>query len=233
MGTRQQGSRGRTALIKKGKKPGIVKRDPEGVQKNILRVASEVFAENGLSGARVDEIAAKTKTSKRMVYYYFQDKDGLYQKCLEAAYAKVREGEEALDLAGLPPDQALEKLVGFTFDHHRKNPQFIRMVMIENIHQASYLQKSDVIRGMNMSAIDKLADIIHRGQDAGAFRQNLDPIELHWQISALSFFNVSNRPTFSALFGGKLFSDAGQDSMRDHMVEMVLRFVCIRERNTE
>jgi AcrR family transcriptional regulator len=217
-------------LIKKDKSDRSAKRDPEGVRRNILKVASEVFAESGLSGARVDEIASKTKTSKRMVYYYFKDKDGLYQKCLEAAYAKVREGEEDLDLGGLPPDEALAKLVGFTFDHHRKNPEFIRMVMIENIHHASYLNQSEAIRGMNVSAIDKLADIIRRGQAAGVFRADLDPVELHWHISALSFFNVSNRPTFSAVFGEGLFSTESQNTLRDHMVEMIQRFVCNRER---
>lgn len=213
-------------LMENTKKETKAKRDPEGVRRNILRVASEVFAENGLSGARVDDIAAQTKTSKRMVYYYFKDKDGLYQTCLEAAYAKVREGEQDLDLAGLPPDEALRKLVGFTFDHHRKNPEFIRMVMIENVHNASYLSQSEVIRKMNVSAIDKLADIIRRGQASGLFKADLDPVELHWQISALSFFNVSNRPTFSALFGDGLFSTEGQASLRKNMVEMILRYVC-------
>jgi AcrR family transcriptional regulator len=216
-------------LAKNKKSEAAAKRDPEGVRQNILRVASEVFAESGLSGARVDEIASKTKTSKRMVYYYFNDKDGLYQKCLEAAYAKVRDGEEDLDLAGLPPDQALSKLVAFTFEHHRRNPEFIRMVMIENIHQANYLSQSEVIRDMNVSAIDKLAAIIERGQEAGMFRPNIDPVELHWHISALSFFNVSNRPTFSALFGDAMFTDNGQDALRDHMADMILCFVRNRE----
>jgi AcrR family transcriptional regulator len=216
-------------LAKNKKSEAAAKRDPEGVRQNILRVASEVFAESGLSGARVDEIASKTKTSKRMVYYYFNDKDGLYQKCLEAAYAKVRDGEEDLDLAGLPPDQALSKLVAFTFEHHRRNPEFIRMVMIENIHQANYLSQSEVIRDMNVSAIDKLAAIIERGQEAGMFRPNIDPVELHWHISALSFFNVSNRPTFSALFGDAMFTDNGQDALRHHMADMILCFVRNRE----
>lgn len=206
-----------------------VKRDPDGVRRDIVRIASEEFANNGLSGARIDEIAARTKTSKRMIYYYFGDKDGLYQTCLESAYARVRHGEEELDLGGLPPDQALAKLVSFTFDHHRKNPDFIRMVMIENIHNADYLSKSDLIQSTNTAAIDKLADIIQRGQKAGTFRAELSPVELHWHISALSFFNVSNRPTFSALFGTELFSKTGQEGLRDHAVEMILRFVCNRQ----
>jgi len=205
------------------------KRNPEAVRDDILRVASKNFALNGLSGARIDEIAAQTKTSKRMIYYYFGDKEGLYKKCLEAAYAKVRGGEGALELGGLSPDKALERLVSFTFDHHRRNPDFIRMVMIENIHNAAYLKQSEMIAAMNNAAIDKLADIIRRGQAAGTFRADLDPVELHWQISALSFFNVSNRPTFSALFGDALYSDAGQGALRGRAVDMILRYVCNRK----
>ncbi|RYE71671.1 MAG: TetR/AcrR family transcriptional regulator, partial [Hyphomicrobiales bacterium] len=52
--------------------------DPEGTRQNIIEVASEEFALNGLSGARIDEIAARTRSSKRMIYYYFGDKEGLY-----------------------------------------------------------------------------------------------------------------------------------------------------------
>lgn len=219
-------------MSKKEKTEKSGKRDPDGVRRDILRIASEEFANNGLSGARIDEISARTKTSKRMIYYYFGDKEGLYRNCLENAYAHVRGGEEELDLGGLPPDEALARLVKFTFDHHRRNPDFIRMVMIENIHTATYLKQSEVIRSLNTAAIDMLADIIRRGQEQGMFRPDLDPIELHWQISALSFFNVSNRPTFSALFGDTLYSDKGQDRLRDHAAELMLRFVSIDEGTT-
>ncbi len=202
------------------------KQNPEAVQRDILKSAVAEFSRNGLSGARIDEIAARTKTSKRMIYYYFDDKETLYAHALEAAYSKVRDGESKLDLTGLSPDEALGKLVAFTFDHHRRNPDFIRMVMIENIHHADFLSKSVVIRELNVTAIDKLAEIIRRGEATGTFRPGIDPIELHWQISALSFFNVSNKPTFSTLFGKSLFSREGQAGLRDHAVEMILRYVC-------
>lgn len=201
------------------------KQDPEAVQEDILRVALEVFSESGLSGARIDEIAARTRTSKRMIYYYFGDKKGLYMRALEAAYATVRAGEDQLDLAALPPDEALARLVAFTFDHHRSNPAFIRMVMIENIHNAECLAASEVIRNMNVSAIEKLADICRRGEAEGLFRKGLDPVALHWQISALSFFNVSNRPTFSALFGDAVFSEEGQGALRGQVVDTLLAAV--------
>lgn len=196
--------------------------NPEGVRRDILAAAVSEFAERGLSGAKVDDIAARTRTSKRMIYYYFGDKMGLYTQALEAAYHKVREGEALLDLGHLPPLDALAKLVAFTFDHHRSNPDFIRMVMIENIHQAKALSASEKIRDLNIAAIEKLREICDRGEQEGIFRRGLDPVALHWQISAASFFNVSNRPTFAVLFGDEMFSDAGQAHLRSQTVEAIL-----------
>jgi AcrR family transcriptional regulator len=208
----------------KGATRGGWKQDPAGVQANIVAVATAEFAQNGLSGARIDEIAAKTRTSKRMIYYYFGDKDGLYRRVLEEAYRKVRDGEQRLDLENLTPVEALRRLVEFTFDHHSRNPDFIRLVMIENIHHGAYMAQSDVIRGVNAGAIRNLEEICRRGREAGLFRP-VDPVELHWHISALSFFNVSNRATFSGIFGGELFSEGGQERLRRHVIDMVLRYV--------
>jgi AcrR family transcriptional regulator len=205
------------------------KQNPAAVQSNILAVAMSEFADSGLSGARMDEIAAKTRTSKRMIYYYFGDKEGLYLRVLEEAYRKVREGEQKLDLEHLSPVEALTRLVEFTFDHHSRNPDFIRIVMIENIHHGAYLEQSDLIRGLNAGAIEKLETICRRGKEAGLFRDDVEPLELHWQISALSFFNVSNRATFSSIFGDRLYRPEGQETLRRHAVELILCFALRRD----
>src|SRR3954464_945084 len=84
-------------------------------RRNILEIATEEFAAKGFSGARIDEIAARTNTSKRMIYYYFTDKEGLFVAVLEEAYGRIRQIESALDLEHLEPEQALRALVGFTF----------------------------------------------------------------------------------------------------------------------
>ena len=198
------------------------KQDPDRVRSDILAVARTEFAANGLSGARIDEIAAKTSTSKRMIYYYFGDKESLYRRALEAAYEEVRSGEQALELDHLEPVEALKQLVAFTFEHHSKHPDFIRMVMIENIHNGAFMSKSDQIQRLNAGAIQKLELICRRGRDAGLFRDDISALELHWHISATSFFNVSNRATFSQIFGPSLFEAEGQDSIKRHMIEMVL-----------
>lgn len=205
--------------------PGTRVQDPEGTRRDIIEVASREFAQNGLSGARIDEIAARTRSSKRMIYYYFGDKEGLYLRALENAYRLVREGEAKLDTEGLPPVEALQRLVEFTFDHHHQHEEFIRMVMIENIHHAEYLDRSEVIGEMNVTAIDHIAEIYERGVAAGAFRPGIDPVELHWQVSALCFFNVSNRATFSRIFGRDFGAQDQLARLRKNSVDMVLRFV--------
>jgi AcrR family transcriptional regulator len=226
-------SEGQVAVKESGMTVGTMKKsaapartnDPEGTRRNIIEVATQEFSQRGLSGARIDEIAAKTKCSKRMIYYYFDSKEGLYLRVLEAAYSKVRAFEASLELDDLPPVEALERLVRFTFDYHNSNEDFIRLVMIENIHHAEYLEQSSAIQKLNLTAIDAVTRLLDRGVRAGAFRSGLDPVELHWKISALCFFNVSNRATFSRVFKRDLASRDSLTSLRDGVVEMIVRHV--------
>jgi AcrR family transcriptional regulator len=199
--------------------------DPEGVKRDIMRIATTEFATNGFSGARVDEIAARTATSKRMIYYYFGSKKGLYLAVLEAAYRGIRDIESGLNLDTLEPELAMQALVGYTFDYQNSHAEFVRLVMIENIHEAENLRGSSVIQGLNVRIIDSLQDIIARGQSVGKFRNNLDPIDLHMTISALSFFNVSNRATFSAIFKVDMASDQALAVRRTQVIDVVMRYV--------
>ena len=203
------------------------KKDPDAVREDILNVATEEFAAHGLSGANINEIAAKTSTSKRMIYYYFGDKEGLYGRVLERVYSSLRESEQALNVADLEPVQALRRLTEATFDSHVSNPQFIRLVMIENIHNAEYVKKSEIIPTLNKAIIDKLEDVCSRGKAAGVLREDANALELHWMTSSASFYNVSNKTTFSASFGDSLFSVEGQKQIRERVVDMVLGAVVL------
>jgi AcrR family transcriptional regulator len=174
--------------------------DPAQTRRDIMAVATEEFADKGLSGARIDEIAARTRTSKRMIYYYFGSKEGLYIEVLEEAYRNIRNIERDLDVDHLPPELALRELVGFTFDRHQQNPAFVRLVMNENLHSGKYIAQSKNIPTLNVPAIDTIRRIVERGKKMGTFRKNIDPTDLHMSISALCFYSVSNRHTFSTIF---------------------------------
>jgi AcrR family transcriptional regulator len=199
--------------------------DPERTKADILEVATHEFSEKGLSGARIDEIAERTRTSKRMIYYYFESKEGLYRAVLEESYRRIRSIEATLDLEHKPPLEALAQHVRFTFDYQLANPDFIRLVMVENIHNAVHIAQLSSAQQSNMAAIETLRSIVKRGIAAGVMRKDLDPIDLHMSISALCFFNVSNRHTFSTIFKVDMASLAATAARRESVTDMILRFV--------
>ena len=199
--------------------------DPERTMANILEVAMAEFAEKGLAGARIDEIAAATQTSKRMIYYYFGSKEGLYLAVLEESYRRMREIESQQHLENLAPEAALRRLVEFTFDHHVSHENYIRLVISENMNRGQFLAQSQSIQQLNVPAISAIRQLYERGVASGDFRPGLDPIDIHASISALTFFNVSNRHTFGLIFKRDLTDPEVAAQRRANITEMVLRFV--------
>ena len=199
--------------------------DPARTMAGILEVATTEFAAKGLSGARIDAIAAATQTSKRMIYYYFGSKEGLYVAVLEESYRRMRQIEAAQHLDDLEPEAALRRLVEFTFDHHSGNPDYIRLVMTENMERGAYLAQSKTIQELNVPAIEAIARLYQRGVEQGIFREGLDPVDIHASISALTFFNVSNQHTFGLIFKEDARTAQAIAARRSSITEMVLRFV--------
>jgi AcrR family transcriptional regulator len=200
-------------------------RDADRTKAEILDAATQEFAEHGYSGARVDVIATKTRTTKRMLYYYFESKAGLYTAVLERAYAGIRESEQELDVEELDPVAAIRRLAELTFDHHQSHPDFVRLVMIENIHRAEHLTESDSIANLNMPAIEIIGRILQRGRAEGVFRREADAIDVHMMISSFCIFRVANRHTFGALFGRDLMSDDRREHYRAMLGDMVVDYL--------
>ena len=199
--------------------------DPQRTMAGILEVAMAEFAEKGLDGARIDAIAATTRTSKRMIYYYYGSKERLYLAVLEESYRRMRAIEADLRLEDLAPEDALRRLVGFTFDHHYGNQAYIRLVMSENMQRGSYLAQSATIQQLNVPAIEAIRKLYERGLQQGVFRAGLEPVDLHASISALTFFNVSNQHTFGLIFKRDMRAIQAQLARRDSIIDMVVRFV--------
>ena len=199
--------------------------DPARTMAGILEVATAEFAAKGLAGARIDAIADATHTSKRMIYYYFGSKEGLYIRVLEDSYRRMRSIESEQSLDDLPPEEALRKLVGFTFDHHQGNQDYIRLVMTENMARGAYLAQSTTVQRLNAQAILAISRLYDRGVSQGLFRAGLDPVDIHASISALAFFNVSNRYTFDQIFKRDGQSPEALAARRANVVEMLVRFV--------
>ncbi len=212
-----------TALVAQ---PAVRRRnDPQKTRENILDVALAEFVEHGLSGARVDAIAERTRTSKRMIYYYFESKENLYLKVLERFYAGIRTSESQLHLAGLEPREAIRRLVEFTFDHHSAHRDFVRIICIENIHRGEYVRRSARVRSMTNEVLETLGETLRRGEDAGVFRIGLNPLDVHLFINSFCFYRNSNIHTINYVFDIDLDDQAILSRHRELICDAVLRYL--------
>ncbi|KHD75969.1 TetR/AcrR family transcriptional regulator [Actinoplanes utahensis] len=204
---------------------GERRRDAERTRTELLDVATEEFAERGYSGARVDEIAARTRTTKRMIYYYFGGKEQLYLGVLERAYAEIRAAERTADVDHLDPVAAVRRLAEVTFDHHEAHPAFIKLVGVENAQQAKHMNHVARLVDLNSSAVDLLAGVLARGVGDGLFRDDVDALDVHMMISSFCFFRVANRHTWGALFDRDLLDPARREHYRTMLGDLITGYL--------
>ncbi len=200
-------------------------RDADRSQATILAAARDEFAEYGLGGARMDRIAERAGLNKRLIYYYFEDKETLFQAVLEQAYRDIRAEEQALHLRDLPPADAVRKLVEFTWGYYLRHPEFLTLLNSANLHKARHLQESQRARQLNSPLIDLLAEVLERGRREGVFRGGVDPVQLYISIAGLSYFYLSNSHTLSAIFGRDLTAAKARSERLSHMTDVILGYL--------
>jgi AcrR family transcriptional regulator len=205
--------------------PQEKQRDAERSQAAILAAATQEFAQHGLGGARMDAIAEKAQLNKRLIYYYFQDKDQLFQAVLEQSYREIREQERALNLEALEPAAAMRALVEFTWNYYIAHPEFLTLLNSANLHRARHLKTSQRARALNSPLIELLGDILERGRKSGQFRGGIDPLQLYISIAGMSYFYLSNNPTLSSIFGRDLMSPKARSERLSHMGDVILGYV--------
>jgi len=203
----------------------VRRRDREKTKAEILQIAFEEFAENGLLGANADAIAARAGITKRLIFYYFNSKEELFVAVLEMAYGRMRQAEESLHLETLEPEAAIRRLAEFTFDFHQANPEFVRLVAIENIHRARHVASSETLQQMTRPIIGQIERVLTKGKDLGAVRPEIDAHALHATLNALSIFSVANRHTFEAQFRWDMSSPEAKARQRAEIADVLWRYV--------
>lgn len=200
-------------------------RDADRSQNTILIAARDEFSEHGLGGARMDRIAERAGLNKRLIYYYFEDKERLFQAVLEQAYRDIREEEQQLHLLHLKPEIALRRLVEFTWNYYLEHPEFLTLLNSANLHRARHLEQSERARQLNSPLIATLAEVVERGHAEGTFRGGIDPLQLYVSIAGLSYFYLSNNHTLSAIFGRDLMTPKAHSERLSHMCDVILGYV--------
>jgi AcrR family transcriptional regulator len=200
-------------------------RDADRSQSTILAAARDEFAEFGLGGARVDRIAERAGLNKRLIYYYFEDKEKLFQAVLEQAYRDIREQEAGLHLLDLDPATAVRRLIEFTWNYYLAHPEFMTLLNSANLHKARHLAESRRARELNSPLIATLAAVLERGRQEGSFRGGVDPVQLYVSIAGMAYFYLSNSYTLSAIFGRDLMAAKARSERLSHMTEVILGYL--------
>jgi TetR/AcrR family transcriptional regulator len=195
---------------------------PELSKPRILAAATAEFAGNGFGGARINEIARRAGTNKRMLYHYFGGKEGLYVAVLEEAYGAFRSAERKLSIDNLPPKTGMRRLMEFTFDYCAENPRFIALLNNENLYRGRHVRKSARVRALYSPLIDTIARLLKRGHKSGVFRNGIDPVRLYISVASLAYFYFSNVHTLSAAFGRRFAGAAERSAHRRHVVDLLL-----------
>jgi len=201
------------------------KRNAGRTREAILNAAEAEFCKHGFNGARMDKIAKRSRSNMRMIYHYFKSKENLYLTSLERIYVKVRTEEGRLDLKKEQPVEGMAKLVEFTFRHLLNNPEFVRMVMNENLLHARYLRRSELVPALTLHLVEALRDLLRRGERSGVFRPGIDPVQLYITILAVTNIHLSNRYTLSTMFQIDLADPAWLKSRCEHARAVILGYL--------
>lgn len=208
-----------------GAQPARQIRNPDDTKRRILEAAVQEFCDFGFHGARIDNIAKRAGSNKRLIYAYIGSKEDVYLRVLEDSYLNIRSGERQLHLDELSPVDGMRTLTRFTFQHFQRNPTFIRLLIGENLNEARFLKRIATIGAMHSPLIGQIRELLARGERDAVFRRGVDPIQLYISIAALGFFYLSNRYTLSTIFDVDLMTTERLLAREEHIVNFVMSYL--------
>ncbi len=172
---------------------------PEESRASILKAAVSEFAENGIAGARTDAIARAAHVNKALLYYYFKDKNALYEAVLDHVFSGLRTRVMPVLESELPPRQKMLQYLGTYFDYIAANPRFPRVVQGEWMRSgAGAARMQRVARQYFRPIFGKLVGVLQEGIRAGEFRP-VNPIDFLPSVAAIIVFYFSAAPLMKTL----------------------------------
>lgn len=200
-------------------------RDADRTREDILDVATREFADSGYSGARIDKIAEQTQCTKRMIYYYFGSKEGLFIAVIEEIYRRFNDAESKVELDLGNPVEALRTLIRFMWSYYCRNPEFITLLNSENLHRGKHISRSMRAREYSSPAISVLDSVLRSGAQKNVFRADVSARDLYLMTAAMGYFYLSNRFTLSAFLGENLEAPDALAHWEEFIIDSVLRVV--------
>ena len=192
-------------------------------RKKILDAAEEIFANKGLAGARVDEIAKMAGVNKRMIYAYFESKENLYGTVLKIVYSRLAELEKTIDSLASPED-AVRKFIQGYFKFLNDNPNFVSLVLWENLNKAEFIDLSEAVK-IKHPAVEAIRAIVRIGKKYNVFKESASVDEIVMAVNMFCFSYFSNRYTMPKLLGVNLYDKESIESYCNMVSDMILLYL--------
>lgn len=200
-------------------------RDSRKTREDILKTAELEFAEKGIYGTRVDEIAAKANINKRMIYEYFGNKEELYKTVLITVYSRLSHKEMDVLSEDMECTDAIKKVISLYFDFLRDNPTYVSLILWENLNKGRFIESIDFTQ-IKDPTFELLRRVINNGKSGGVFKPNIDPDQVILSLLTYTFSYFSNRYTLSKLVGRKLDDEENIKKRVENVTEMFLGYLC-------
>lgn len=197
---------------------GELSRSEESKQR-ILLAATLVFAQKGLDGSRVDEIADKAHINKRMIYHYFDSKENLYIEVLRHNYSKLFGIGKWVIQPGSDPEKVIRQAVQEYFYFLASHDEFVRLVSWEALNKGKYASK--VLPQLLDLAQPQLREVLQEGQRTGLLRPNLDIRHLLVSINAICLGYFSRREMLQPLWEEDMMAPA----MLEERLAQIMDFI--------
>lgn len=180
----------------------------ERTRRRLLTVAIRLFAQRGFHGVSVDDVASAARLSKRLPYYYFGSKEGLYRAVITDVYRQI-EGMEfrAVDEAPTPSAKLGALVVGY-FGILQQHPEFTQLLLWGNLEKGRFFPKGLLSK---MPLLQRLQAIVDEGVATGEFRADLNVPHLLIHVIGLTFIYFSNQFSLSQVLATDLTTREQQD----------------------
>ncbi|RGP35570.1 TetR/AcrR family transcriptional regulator [Pseudotabrizicola alkalilacus] len=201
-------------------------RNSQVTREQILTAAIEEFCEQGYAGANMTRIVQMAGCNIRMLYHYFENKDGLYLTALTRVYEELRRSERETSFWDMSPRDGVVALTHFTFDYMLQNPSFPKMILNENLNLGrAAAQVRETIFSTARPFLNSIETLLSRGHAEGEFTHRPSGLHLYLTILSLSFIHISNRHTLQATFDVDLGSDSFLNDRKAHATDVVLAYL--------
>lgn len=197
----------------------------QSLKDRLLLCAINEFAEYGYEGARVDNIVKAADCSKQTVYHHFGNKENLFIEVLEYTWNDIRQRERELDLSGLEPKQAIERIVDFTWDYYVENPLFLKIVNSENQSKGEHYKKSTHLPHINHAHLQLMASLLEEGKKQKVFKPDIDPLQVNINIAALGAYYLINQHTLGQVYNISMVSPQALDIRRKVIKETIMSWL--------